>query len=124
MLSADANFSMPPLQSWFSGTEGLRGFLAVGPLSGEWRWKHVLVQANGQPALAFYAWDDEAGGYLAFALNVLTIRDGKIADVTAFINRSTESEDPESYRRFPEQPIDPRVFEATFGNFGLPERLD
>jgi RNA polymerase sigma-70 factor (ECF subfamily) len=123
MLSADANFSMPPLQSWFSGTEALRGFLEVGPLSGEWRWKHVLVQANGQPALAFYAWSEEEQAYLAFALNVLTIRDGKVADVTAFINRSTESEDPESYRRFPEEPIDRRVFEATFGNFGLPERL-
>ena len=123
MLSADACFSMPPLQSWFQGTEALRGFLEVGPLSGEWRWKHVLVQASGQPALAFYAWNEDEQAYLAFALNVLTIRDRKISDVTAFINRSTESEDPEAYRRFPEQPIDPRVFEATFANFGLPERL-
>ena len=124
MLSADANFSMPPLQSWFSGTEALRGFLETGPMTGEWRWKHVQVQANGQPALAFYAWNEDAGAYLAFALNVLTIRDGKISDVTAFINRSTESKNPEDYARFPEQPIDRRVFEATFGNFGLPERLD
>jgi RNA polymerase sigma-70 factor (ECF subfamily) len=123
MLSEDACFSMPPLQSWFRG-EDLRGFLEVGPLSGEWRWKNVLVQANGQPALAFYAWNEGARGYLAFALNVLTIRDGKISDVTAFINRSTQSTDPESYRRFPEEPIDRRVFEATFGNFGLPERLE
>jgi RNA polymerase sigma-70 factor, ECF subfamily len=124
MLTEDANFSMPPLRTWFGGSEALRGFLAGGPLSGDWRWRHVLVRASGQPALAFYCWNDEAQAYLAFALNVLTLRGDRISDVTAFINRSTERPEREAYARFPEQPIDPRVHQATFANFGLPERLD
>ena len=124
MLTEDATFAMPPLASWYTGTEGLRGFLEVGPLSGEWRWKHAYVRASGQPALAFYAWDAEEGAYLPFALNVLTLRGGRISDVTAFICRSTESADPESYARFPEEPFDPQRLAAAFENFGLPERLN
>ena len=80
--------------------------------------------ASGQPALAFYCWNDEADAYLAFALNVLTLDGDRISAVTAFINRSTERPDREAYARFPEQPIAPQVHEATFANFGLPERLD
>lgn len=124
MLTEDACFSMPPLRTWYGGSEALRGFLTGGPLSGDWRWRHVLIRASGQPALAFYCWNDDAGAHLAFALNVLTLRGDRISDVTAFINRSTERPDQEAYARFPEQPIAPRVHAATFANFGLPERLD
>jgi RNA polymerase sigma-70 factor (ECF subfamily) len=115
---------MPPLRTWYGGTEGLRGFLAGGPLSGDWRWRHVPVRASGQPALAFYCWNDEAEAHLAFALNVFDLRGDRISAVTAFINRSTERPEQEAYARFPEQPIDPRAHAASFGNFGLPERLD
>ncbi len=66
------------------------------------RWHHVRARANGQEALAFYAWDPEEETYLPFALNVLTIRDGKISDVTAFVARSTELPDREVYVRWPE----------------------
>ncbi len=123
MLTADASFAMPPLRTWYGGSEALRGFLTGGPLSGDWRWRHVLVQASGQPALAFYCWNDEAQADLAFALNVLTLDGDRIGAVTAFINRSTERPERETYARFPEQPIDPRAHAASFGNFGLPERL-
>ena len=75
MLTEDACFSMPPAPSWHRGTESLIGFLDVGPLSGDWRWRNVLVHANGQPTLAFYCWHEGRQAYLAFALNVLTIRD-------------------------------------------------
>jgi RNA polymerase sigma-70 factor (ECF subfamily) len=106
-----------------AGTEGRR-HSGVGPLSGEWKWRHLYVRANGQPALAYYEWDDEAGAYLPFALNVLTLRGEQISDVTAFICRSTESDDPESYRRFPEEPIDAERLAVTFESFGVPARLD
>ena len=76
-----------------------------------------------QPALAFYAWDDPAGAYLPFALNILSLRERLITDVTAFIVRSTDEPDPESYVRFPEQPMDPQRLAGTFERFGLPERL-
>jgi hypothetical protein len=37
---------------------------------------------------------------------VLTLREARVSDVTAFISRSTASAAPESYVRFPEQPPD------------------
>jgi RNA polymerase sigma-70 factor, ECF subfamily len=123
MLTKDATFAMPPLRSWYEGRD-LPDFLRVGPLSGEWRWRHVLVQASGQPALGFYAWDEEREAYVAFALNVLTVRGDRISNVEAFINRSIESPDRETYARFPEEPVDPERLEAYFERFGLPERLD
>ncbi len=123
MLTEDACFSMPPAPSWHRGTEALIAFMGVGPLSGDWRWRHLLVRANGQPALAFYSWDDATGTYLPFALNVLTIRGRAISDVTAFIARSTESQDLESYGRWPEEPIVPERFVDFFERFDLPHEL-
>jgi RNA polymerase sigma-70 factor (ECF subfamily) len=122
-LTEDAAFSMPPLRSWFRGSEALRAFLAGWPLSGTWRCRPVPVRASGQPALAFYAWDEAEGAYLPFALNVLTFRGDRISDVTAFVTRSIEPTEREAYARWPEQPADERRLEGVFGRFGLPERL-
>jgi RNA polymerase sigma-70 factor, ECF subfamily len=124
MLTEDATFAMPPAPYWHQGAEALTAFLGVGPLSGDWRWRHVFVRASGQPALAFYSWDEAERAYLPFALNVFTLRGERISDVNAFIVRSTESRDPEAYRRWPEEPIVPERFVDFFERFGLPERLD
>ncbi|TML24360.1 MAG: sigma-70 family RNA polymerase sigma factor [Actinobacteria bacterium] len=124
MLTEDASFSMPPLRSWFGGREAIRIFLAGWPLSGIWRWRHLPVRSNGQPALAFYAWDGEVESYLPFALNVLTLRDDRISDVTAFIARAADDPDRRVLARLPEQPYDPLRLAAAFERFGLPERLD
>ena len=55
---------------------------------------------------------------------MLTFEGEKISDVTAFITRTTELEDPEDFKAWPIHPLDPgrrgRLFEA----FGLPSRLD
>jgi RNA polymerase sigma-70 factor (ECF subfamily) len=124
MLAEDATFAMPPLRSWFGGRESIAIFLAGWPLSGLWQWRHVHARANGQEALAFYSWDPDQKSYLPFALNVLTIRDGRIGDVTAFVARSIELPEREVYARWPDQPADPRTLEGTFERFGLPDRLD
>jgi RNA polymerase sigma-70 factor, ECF subfamily len=124
MLTEDATFSMPPLRTWFSGREGIATFLAGWPLSGQWSWRPVYVRANGQPALAFYSWDVDEHAYMPFALNVLTVRDGKISDVTAFIIRNPESPDREVIARMPEQPTDPERLQTAFGAFGLPDRIE
>ncbi len=124
MLTADATFSMPPIVSWFSGHDDLRGFLQAGPLTGDWRWRHLLTRANGQYALGFYCWYEPDRTHRPFALNVLSFEDRKISDVTCFINRSIESDDPEDYVRFPEQPLDRRRTEDFFLRFGLPDRID
>jgi RNA polymerase sigma-70 factor (ECF subfamily) len=124
MLTEDATFAMPPLASWFGGRDEIGTFLAGWPLSGTWRWRHVLTRANGQPALAFYSWDEDEKTYLPFALNVLTLRGERISGVTAFITRVTESDDREVLARLPEHAADPRRLAASFGRFALPERLD
>jgi RNA polymerase sigma-70 factor, ECF subfamily len=124
MLTEDATFAMPPLQTWFGGSDGIQTFLAGWPLSGQWRWRPLQVRANGQVALAFYSWDPDEEAYLPFALNVLTFRGERISDVTAFIARAAPVPDREVIARLPEQPPDPGRMAAAFENFGLPERLD
>ena len=59
----------------------------------------VPTRANGQPAFAAYYWNDEQDAYVPRALQVLTLRQGRIEDITGF--------------------VDPGLF----GPFGLPERL-
>ena len=123
MLAQDATFAMPPMSTWYRTREGIATWARLSPLTGEWRWKAVLTRANGQPALAFYSFDQESDAYLPFALNVLSFRGREISNVTAFIIRSTDSPDPETYERHPEQPFDERRLAAAFWRFGLPERL-
>jgi RNA polymerase sigma-70 factor (ECF subfamily) len=123
LLAKDATWSMPPLASWYRG-EDIPGFLRLGPLSGEWRWKHLFAHANGQPAVGTYEWDDEQQTYLPFALSVLSFEGERIKDITSFINRVVEGTDPEYYARFPDRPLDPDRTLAYFGRLGLPDRLD
>jgi RNA polymerase sigma-70 factor (ECF subfamily) len=124
MLADDATFAMPPLATWYTPRDTIATWARQSSMSGAWRWKAVHARANGQPALAFYAWDDEASAYLPFALNVLSFRDRLISDVTAFIVRSTDAPEPEAYHRFPEQPIDSARLTGTFERFGLPASLN
>src|SRR5215212_1813274 len=123
MLTEDAAISMPPLASWFGPRDVFAEFLGLWPLSGTWRWKTRVTTANGQPAIGFYAWDDEAGTHLPFALNVLTLRGDKVSDVVAFAVRSIEPEQREAYHRWVDQPADEKRLVGTFERFGLPDRL-
>jgi RNA polymerase sigma-70 factor, ECF subfamily len=124
MLTEDAAFTMPPMRTWFGGREEIATFLRAYPLSGQWRWKPLKVQSNGQPALAYYSWDEDEGAYLPFALNVLTLRGDKIAEVDAFITRSAEDPDPDVLARMPEQGFEQSRLSAAFINLNLPERLN
>jgi RNA polymerase sigma-70 factor (ECF subfamily) len=123
MLAEDAAWSMPPLSVWFTGAEGIQGFLRVGPLSGEFRWRHLPAHVNGQAASAAYSWVEEEQAYLPFALDVLTLEGDRIKEITSFISRSTLARGPEYYARFPDQPRDLESASA-FEHFGLPSRLD
>jgi RNA polymerase sigma-70 factor (ECF subfamily) len=123
MLVEDATFAMPPLETWYGTREGIAIWARGFSMSGAWRWKAVLARANGQPALAFYAWDEAAGAHLPFALNVLSFRGSLVSNVTAFIVRSIEQDDPDAYVRFPDQPMDARKLTGTFERFGVPDRL-
>jgi RNA polymerase sigma-70 factor (ECF subfamily) len=123
MLTADAAWSMPPLASWFRGPD-VRVFLATGPLSGRFRWRHLPTRANGQLAVGTYTLHADEGAYVAFSLDVLALRGSRIADVTAFIARSSEPRSAQELADFPDQPADAERVAAFFERFGLPARLD
>src|SRR5919109_1745302 len=124
LLAEDAAWSMPPLPAWFSGREALTGFMVRGPLSGSWRWRQLPARANGQPAVGSYCWYEEDQAYRPFALDVFTIGDGRIKEITSFITRSTISRDRHFYERWPEQEFDAAEVSAAFERFGLPDRLE
>jgi RNA polymerase sigma-70 factor, ECF subfamily len=117
LLAEDVAWSMPPLSAWFGGRDGVRAFLERGPLSGEWRWRHLPASANGQPTVGAYHWDEAHGAYLPFALDVMTLEGDRIRQITAFVTRTTELDD---FSRWPEAPLDGRL---SFEAFGLPARL-
>jgi RNA polymerase sigma-70 factor (TIGR02960 family) len=83
MLAADARYSMPPLAEWYAGRDAIHAFLRDGPLRSRWRLRPTT--ANGQLAFGTYLWDDDAHHYVPGGLDVLTIRDGEVADATAFL---------------------------------------
>ena len=83
MLADDARYSMPPLPEWYHGKDEIRAFLLHGPLQS--RWRFLPTTANGQLAFGTYLWDDTTGQYLPGGLDVLTIQNGHIAEVTAFL---------------------------------------
>jgi RNA polymerase sigma-70 factor (TIGR02960 family) len=84
MLADDARFSMPPLPEWYRGPEAIRAFLAGGPLLS--RWRFLPTSANGQLAFGTYLWDDAAGAYIPGGLDVLAIKDGRVAEIISFLS--------------------------------------
>jgi RNA polymerase sigma-70 factor (ECF subfamily) len=123
LLADDATWSMPPMSTWYRGREALVAWLTEWPLSGEWRWRRVPAHANGQAAVGSYSWDAESGSYRPFALDVLTIRGGRIGEVTSFVTRSEPPPDVQHLARWPEQPPDPRRTVGAFERFGLADEL-
>lgn len=89
LLTADARFTMPPLPAWFDGRDDVGRFLAERVFATPWRL--VTITANGQPAFACYQYDGER--FPLGAVNVLSLRDGKICWIAGFV-------DPEVRRYF------------------------
>ena len=98
LLAEDAAFAMPPYASWYRGRDAIADswLMPGGPPP---RLRYVPTRANGQLALGTYEWDQRGRRYLPIALDVLTLRDTRIAEVTAF--RTT----------------------GVFRRFGLPDQL-
>ncbi len=85
LLTEDVTWSMPPLPHWYRGIEAVTDFAVTIPLTSCGSWQHRATTANGQPAVGGYLWNEAAGAHRAWAIDVLTLRDGLIADVTSFI---------------------------------------
>ncbi|MHA6779692.1 sigma-70 family RNA polymerase sigma factor [Pseudonocardia saturnea] len=85
LLTEDVTWSMPPLPHWYRGIEAVTAFAVAVPLTGCGDWRHVETVANGQPAAASYLRSADTGPHLAWSIDVLTVRDDRIAEVTSFI---------------------------------------
>ena len=101
ILREDVRFAMPPQPGvWVGGRETIQGWVDGGLGQGEYvDWRCLTTTANGQPAVANYLRRPGAAVYLPFALDVLRIEKGLIAEIITF---------------------DSEVFDW----FGLPDHLD
>jgi RNA polymerase sigma-70 factor (TIGR02960 family) len=91
LLAADAKFTMPPLPAWFLGREDIGRF--VGERMFATPWRLVPIRANGQLAFACYQGDPDGDRFRLGAVNVLSLRAGKIVELAGFL-------DADLYRHF------------------------
>jgi RNA polymerase sigma-70 factor, ECF subfamily len=100
LLREDATMSMPPFPWWLQGRTAIRrALLAAGqPCAGT---RLVPTVANGSPAFAQYRPAEPNGTCQAFALTVVELSDGLIAETTTYLDT-----------------------ERLFALFGLPTRID
>ena len=122
MLTEDAAWSMPPLASWYRGP-AIKDFLEVGPLSGRFRWRHIRATANGQAAVGCYTWQEDEGAFLPFCIDVLTLDGDRIAEVTAFVVKTTDLPEGDDFDDWPDKNPDGGRFDSVVKGFGLPPRL-
>ena len=93
LLTEDATVTMPPRPTWYRGRDAVAGFLREFPLARENRSLLVPTAVNGQLAFGHYFWDTAAQRYVAHGINVIALRDDRIADITTFLT-------PEDFERF------------------------
>jgi RNA polymerase sigma-70 factor (ECF subfamily) len=101
LIREDATQSMPPFDLWLSGRDDIFEWW-LGPGIG-CRGSRVIptVAANGSPAFGQYKPNESGSGYEPWALQVLELSGGGIAELTFFLDT-----------------------ERVFPLFGLPLRLD
>ena len=88
LIHEDATQSMPPFDLWLSGRDDIFTWW-FGPGIGCQRSRVIpTVAANGAPAFGQYK-PSEGGGYEPWALQVLEVRDGKIGELTFFLDTAT-----------------------------------
>jgi RNA polymerase sigma-70 factor, ECF subfamily len=101
LIREDAIQSMPPYDMWLQGRNDMLAWW-YGPGIG-CKGSRVIptVAANGSPTFGQYKPSETGSGYDAWALQVLEIEDGKIVEITFFLDTET-----------------------LFPLFGLPPRVD
>jgi hypothetical protein len=75
---------MPPLPAWFDGRDDVGAFLSGRVFATEWRL--VPLSINGQPGFACYSREPGAGPFRLGAVNVLSVRAGRIAEISGFLD--------------------------------------
>jgi RNA polymerase sigma-70 factor (ECF subfamily) len=85
LLHEDASFSMPPYRMWLRGREDVRGwYLGYGiACKGS---RLLPLQVSGSPAFAQYKPSASGVGLDPWCIQVLEIRDGRVAHLHHFLN--------------------------------------
>ena len=83
LLRDDAVLEMPPLPGWFRGRDAIAAFLGAEVLGRPGDWRMIPTAANGQPAFAAYAREDD-GGYHAHGICVLTLTGTQVSRMVCF----------------------------------------
>jgi RNA polymerase sigma-70 factor (ECF subfamily) len=81
LLAEEARFAMPPFPNWFLGRDEVIAFISA---TGTPRLRHITMQANGQPAVAWYLWSPSRKRYFATSVEVLTLAGDRVEEITAF----------------------------------------
>jgi RNA polymerase sigma-70 factor (ECF subfamily) len=85
LLKLDCAFSMPPIPSWYVGRANIAALVAktifAGPAAGRWRLRPT--RANETIGFGLYRRND-AGGYDAYGVQVVSFAGMEIADITTF----------------------------------------
>jgi RNA polymerase sigma-70 factor, ECF subfamily len=115
LLREDVRATMPPTPSWHDGRDAIVTALAqsLTPASPEYmgRWRLVPFGVNMQPAAAAYLRRPGDSEFRAFALDVLRVEGGRVAEITAFIQPGVDLSEA------------PYVGYDLFEAFGLPATL-
>lgn len=85
LLADDVTQSMPPYAMWLHGIDAIRSWW-LGPGAGCRGSRLVPTTANGLPAYGQYRPSGPGGRHEPWALLVLAITDGRIADMTFFLD--------------------------------------
>ncbi|MFN2560364.1 MAG: sigma-70 family RNA polymerase sigma factor [Jatrophihabitans sp.] len=80
----DVRLEMPPVPTWFDGRGAVLGFFTSRVLAGQRR-RLVPTSANGCPAAATYVAGVD-GRMRAHNIQVLEVRDGRVAHIYAFLD--------------------------------------
>ena len=85
LLREDARLTMPPHPTWYEGRAAIRIAAGKGfePSFGTLR--TLVTAANRQPAAAHYLRRPGESEYRALALDVLSVDDGRIAEISSFV---------------------------------------
>ena len=101
LIHEDAIQSMPPFDLWLNGRDDIFAWWWGPGIGCEGSRVIPTISANGSPAFGQYKPSDSGSGYDAWALQVLEVADGKVVELTFFLDTET-----------------------LFPLFGLPARLD
>jgi RNA polymerase sigma-70 factor (ECF subfamily) len=85
LIHEDATQSMPPFDLWLTGRDDIFRWWYGPGIGCEGSRVIPTIAANGSPAFGQYK-PAEGGGYEPWALQVLEVRDGKIVELTFFLD--------------------------------------